>query len=63
MKIFNTYRKYCLAGLVLATATLSSCEKDGNPNELAELNPADYVGTVGGYRSSDEIIGNSLVAY
>jgi hypothetical protein len=63
MKIFNLYRKIYAAGLVLSVITLSSCEKDGNPNNLPDIDPAQYAGTIGGYKSSDEIFKDNLVAY
>ena len=44
-------------------ATISSCKKDGNPNNLPGVNPADYEGKIDGYKSSDEIYPKNLVAY
>jgi hypothetical protein len=40
-----------------------SCKKDGNPNNLPAVNPANYEGTVDGYRSSDEVYPGNLIAY
>ncbi len=49
---------------VLALAvSLTACKKDGNPNNLPDVNPADYAGTIDGFRSSDEVLPNNLVAY
>ncbi|MBB1285048.1 LamG domain-containing protein [Flavisolibacter sp. BT320] len=48
-----------LGGMVL----LASCKKDGNPNDLPDVSPGDYEGTIDGFRSSDEIFPEDLVAY
>lgn len=48
-----------LCGMVL----FASCKKDGNPNDLPEVSPAAYEGTIDGFRSSDEIFPEDLVAY
>jgi hypothetical protein len=42
---------------------ISSCKKDGNPNNLPAVNPEDYVGTIDGFKSSDEIFPSNLIAY
>ena len=42
---------------------LASCKKDGNPNNLPPVDPADYAGTVDGFNSSDEIYPENQVAY
>lgn len=63
MKFSHIYTKACMFGLILTAATFSSCEKDGNPNNLPEVNPADYVGKIDGFTSTDEIYPNNLVAY
>lgn len=44
-------------------AMLSSCKKDGNPNDLPDVSPEQYAGTVDGFKSSDEVYTNNLVAY
>ncbi len=59
----NLYKKYCVLGLALTAATLSACKKDGNPNNLPELDASVYAGTIGGYKTSDEIFKDNLVAY
>ncbi|MBK0383305.1 LamG domain-containing protein [Pedobacter sp. SD-b] len=43
--------------------TISSCKKDGNPNNLPPVNPADYAGTIDGFKSSEEVYPKNLVAY
>lgn len=59
-KIFNIYT---LVGAVMALTILSSCKKDGNPNNLPSVSTEKYVGTIDGYKSSDEIYTKNLVAY
>ncbi|MES2417083.1 MAG: LamG-like jellyroll fold domain-containing protein [Bacteroidota bacterium] len=63
MKFSKLYQTVCAVGILLTATTLSSCEKDGNPNKLPELNPKDYEGTIGGFKTSDEILKDNLVAY
>lgn len=48
---------------VLALSVLSSCEKDGNPNNLPEVSTAQYEGKIDGYLSSDDVYSKNLVAY
>lgn len=52
-----------IAGMILSVFLLISCKKDGNPNNLPGVSPADYEGTVDGFHSSDEIFPQNLVAY
>lgn len=47
----------------LLALTLLSCKKDGNPNNLPSVNPADYEGKIDGYSSSDEVYPQNLIAY
>lgn len=63
MKFLNLYRNYVALGIVLTATILSSCKKDGNPNNLPDLDPSIYEGTIGGYKTSDEIFKDNLVAY
>jgi len=44
-------------------AFLASCKKDGNPNNLPDVSPEAYEGTIDGFRSSDDIFPEDLVAY
>ncbi|HMP91517.1 MAG TPA: LamG domain-containing protein [Phnomibacter sp.] len=39
-----------------------ACKKDGNPNRLPAVSPADYAGKIDGFESSDEIYPTNLVA-
>lgn len=47
----------------LIAVILSSCKKDGNPNNLPAVSVADYVGTIDGFKSSEEVYPKNLVAY
>jgi len=51
--------------LVMACIALSvvSCKKDGNPNKLPSVSTATYEGTIDGYKSSDEVFSDNLIAY
>ena len=51
----------CLA--ILSIPVLFSCRKDGNPNNLPDVNPADYAGTIDGYTKTEEVYPNNLIAY
>lgn len=62
MKFSASYKKYAVLGMAMAAITFSGCEKDGNPNNLPDLDPSVYAGTVEGYRTSDEIFKENLVA-
>jgi len=61
------YSKICSAswlfGLAFIFITISSCKKDGNPNNLPDVSPTDYAGTVDGFNSTDEVFPTNLVAY
>jgi phage pi2 protein 07 len=63
MKLPILNASYSGALAALAVLLLSSCEYDGNPNKLDDVNPADYVGKIDGYSNSDEIYPNNLIAY
>lgn len=49
--------------IALIATAISSCKKDGNPNNLSSVNAVDYVGTIDGFKSSDEVYPKNLVAY
>jgi hypothetical protein len=63
MKFLKSYTKGCIVLLALIAMISTSCKKDGNPNNLPDVSPEDYVGTIDGYTSSDEIFPQNLVAY
>jgi hypothetical protein len=44
-------------------AITSSCQKDGNPNNLPDTDPSAYEGKIDGYDSSDQIFPSNLKAY
>ena len=63
MKYSKIYSASRLFGLALLFISFSACKKDGNPNNLPDVNPENYVGTIDGFNSTDEIYPNNLVAY
>ena len=48
---------------LMAVPVLFSCRKDGNPNNLPDVNPADYSGTIDGYTKTEEVYPKDLIAY
>jgi hypothetical protein len=60
---FSKYKKAGDALLVLAITVATSCKKDGNPNNLPDVSPDDYVGKIDGYDSSGQIFPNNQIAY
>lgn len=62
MKNNNIYQLFT-GTVFFLLIVLSSCKKDGNPNNLPPVSPKDYEGKVDGFTSSDEIFPNNLVAY
>lgn len=63
MKYSNIYIASWLCGLAILFITTSSCKKNGNPNNLPDVSPETYAGTVDGFKSTDEIYPANLVAY
>lgn len=63
MKIFSHCSKAYIIGIAFAAVSASSCTKDGNPNNLPDVSPANYVGKIDGYDSSGQIFPANLVAY
>lgn len=61
--MMNFYKKYCFYGMAIIAIAISSCKKDGNPNNLPEVSPADYEGKIGGFSTTDEVFAENLVAY
>jgi hypothetical protein len=49
--------------LLIGATLFSACKKDGNPNNLPDVDPKDYEGKVDGFNSSEEIFPQNLVAY
>ncbi len=62
MSKINKLKMYFVAALAMSTA-LFSCKKDGNPNNLPAVNPNDYAGTIDGFKTSDDVFPENLVAY
>ena len=62
MKHSKSYIKTGVVVLALAVS-LTACKKDGNPNNLPDVDPGTYAGTIDGFRSSDEVLPNNLIAY
>jgi hypothetical protein len=59
---FFKYQNIFIALLALSVA-MSSCKKDGNPNNLPDVSPDDYAGKIDGYDSSGQIFPANLIAY
>ncbi|MFC5282512.1 LamG-like jellyroll fold domain-containing protein [Pedobacter alpinus] len=57
---YNIYNLFVLGAMVIA---VSSCKKDGNPNNLPSVSASSYEGKIDGYLSSDEVYPKNLVAY
>lgn len=57
--IKQIFSSFALLGIL----TITSCKKDGNPNNLPDVSTDDYVGKIDGYTSSDEVYPNNLIAY
>lgn len=51
-----------LLALLIFTG-FNACKKDGNPNNLPSVNPADYDGKIDGFASSDEVFPDKQIAY
>jgi len=62
MKFSKSYKTYILCA-ALAALIGTSCKKDGNPNNLPSVSPADYAGKIEGYDSSEQIFPQNLIAY
>ncbi len=52
-----------VAGLGCVLLIMTSCKKDGNPNNLPPVSPDSYAGTIDGFNSSDEVFPDNLIAY
>jgi hypothetical protein len=61
MKFYHIKNK--IAGVLLLTVTAIACKPDGNPNNLPSVDASQYEGTIDGFRSSDEVLPESLIAY
>jgi hypothetical protein len=63
MKFSKLYTKNWFLALVLTIAIFSSCKKDGNPNNLPDVDPSEYQGKIDGFASTEEVFSSNLVAY
>lgn len=63
MKFSNKNNRIYTLGFALFVAVFSTCKKDGNPNNLPDVDASLYNGKIDGYSSSDEIYANNLKAY
>lgn len=63
MTQIKIYKTKSLVVLLSASLFLWSCKKDGNPNNLPSVNPADYDGKIDGFSSSEEIFPGNEIAY
>ncbi|WEK18729.1 MAG: LamG domain-containing protein [Candidatus Pedobacter colombiensis] len=63
MKFSKPYYIYCIPCLAMFAILFSACKKDGNPNNLPDADPGKYAGTIDGYKTSDEVAPDNLVAY
>lgn len=62
MKLIKIYFRSAAAIFALVLM-IASCKKDGNPNNLPGVSPADYAGKIDGYDSSEQVFTKNLVAY
>jgi hypothetical protein len=63
MKFSKSYIKSGIASLGFIVVATASCKKDGNPNNLPDVDPSLYEGTIDGFNSSDEVFPSNLIAY
>lgn len=63
MKFTKSYIKKGMMLTVVAAVAFTSCKKDGNPNNLPSVNPAEYDGKIDGYTKSEDVFPESQVAY
>jgi hypothetical protein len=61
MKQTSLYKGLSMTAVV-ASLLISSCKKDGNPNDLPPAS-GDYAGTISGYKTSDDVQKANLIAY
>ncbi|TKC04430.1 LamG-like jellyroll fold domain-containing protein [Pedobacter frigoris] len=63
MNFSKSYIREISFGIMIYALIFSACKKSDNPNNLPDVNPSDYEGTIEGYRSADEIYPKNLKAY
>src|SRR5687767_4503419 len=63
MKLFKMNKVVFTGWLACSMIIFNACKKDGNPNNLPDVSPEDYVGKIDGYESSDDIFPQNLKAH
>ncbi len=63
MKHSTTFNKNIAAAVIFCLILTAGCKKNGNPNNLPDVNPADYAGKIDGFNNSEEIFPDNLIAY
>ncbi|MES2776369.1 MAG: LamG-like jellyroll fold domain-containing protein [Bacteroidota bacterium] len=63
MKLLQSFSMYKWLGLAVVIVATTSCKKNGNPNNLPDVSPDNYAGTIDGYKSSDDVFPENLIAY
>ncbi|MFD0939317.1 LamG domain-containing protein [Pedobacter boryungensis] len=49
--------------LLVSSLMIVACKKDGNPNNLSDVDASSYAGKIDGYANADEVYSSNLVAY
>ena len=63
MKLSTSYIKSRVVYIALIAVAGVSCKKDGNPNNLPPVNPADYDGKIDGYIKTEDVFPDNQIAY
>jgi len=63
MKFSKSYIQNSIACLALVAVTVTSCKKDGNPNNLPGVDPSAYDGKIDGYNNTEEVFPENQIAY
>lgn len=63
MNLSQSYFKRFTFGMAICALAFQSCKKSDNPNNLPDVDPSAYAGTIDGYTSADEVFSKKLKAY
>jgi len=63
MKLIKLNKKNLAILLASSSLMLAACKKDGNPNNLPDVDASSYAGKIDGYANADEVYSSNLVAY
>ena len=63
MRFSSSYIKSRITCLSFIVMVAASCKKDGNPNNLPDVSPEPYVGTIDGYHNTEEVFPENQIAY